>query len=101
MFCASPVQVKVCTSLTAATSSAVASCGGYQIRTLVVVQSNTTCTASQMQLTTANEFGLGTASPFTLTIQDGGLIAVAILLVWVAGWSFKQLGKAINGGSPE
>lgn len=54
-----------------------------------------------MQLTTANEFALGTASPFTLTLSEGGLIAAAILLAWGFGWSYKQLQKAVNGGSPE
>lgn len=101
MFCAVPISVKVCTSVTTTMTANATSCGTYQMLNLVVVQANTTCTTNQMQLTTANEFGLGTASPFHLTVVEGSLIAAAILGVWALGFSFKNLRRAINGGSPE
>jgi hypothetical protein len=101
MFCAQPISVKVCTSVSTTMTAAASSCGTYQMLNLVVVQQNTTCTATQIQLTTANEFGLGTASPFTLTIAEGSLIAAAILGSWALGWSMKQLKNALNAGSPE
>lgn len=101
MYCAVPLAVKSCTSVTTTMTANASSCGTYQMLNLIVLQSNTTCTIGQIQLTTANEFALGTASPFTLTLSEGGLIAAAILLAWGFGWSYKQLQKAVNGGSPE
>ena len=100
MYCAVPQTVKICDNTTTVLTGSSA-CNSYVLVTQIVVQTNTTCTTGQMQLTTANEFSLGTASPFHLTNSEGGLIAAAILLAWAFGWSFKIFRHAINGGSPE
>jgi hypothetical protein len=54
-----------------------------------------------MQLTTAQEFGLGTASPFTLSRSEGVLIAAAILGAWAVGYAFKLVRKSLGDNSPE
>jgi hypothetical protein len=101
MYCATPVNLKVCSSVTSAVTANVSSCGTYKFIDVVVLTTNTTCTTGQMQLTTANEFALGTATPWNLSMSEGGIIAASILAVWALGWSFRQLRTAINGGSPE
>ncbi len=102
MYCAAKTLSKVCTSVTTTgTSSAAASCGGYKLVDLMVIQPDTVCTIDQIQLTTANEFNLATASPWNLGMNEGGLIAAAILSAWALGWSFKALRKTIGDNSPE
>jgi hypothetical protein len=101
MYCATPLNLKVCSSVTTATTANAATCGTYKFINVVVLTTNTTCNTGEMQLTTANEFALVTASPWTLSMSEGGIVAASILLVWALGWSFKQLRTAINGGSPE
>lgn len=100
MYCAIPQTVKICGNTTTVLSGSSA-CNTYVLVTQVVIQTNTTCTTGQMQLTTASEFALGTASPFTLTRSEGALIAAAILGAWALGWSFKALKKVLGDHSPE
>lgn len=50
-----------------------------------------TCTGSQYVVVNQTEFDTLTASPFRLTIAEGGAIAGAILLAWAAGWGVRTL----------
>jgi hypothetical protein len=102
MYCAVKSLIKVCTSITTTgTSSAAASCGGYKLVDLLVIEQNTTCTVDQIQLTTASEFALATASPWVLSNQNASFIVVAILTVWALGYSTRLIIKTLNLGSPE
>jgi hypothetical protein len=101
MLCAAPQTIKVCSSTTSATSANPNSCGTYKFIELVVVIPATTCTGSEVQLLTADEATQSSGSPFTLSMESGALITAAILLVWATGYSFRALGEAISGGSPE
>lgn len=101
MFCAQPITIKTCNSTDSTTTAATATCGTYTKRDLIVLQANTTCTATQIQLTTANEFGLGTASPFNLTLVEGSKLSAAILLLWCTALGIRYLKKMILGNEPE
>jgi hypothetical protein len=96
LYCSSKITFQVCTS-----TAPNGSCRASQNYDFVVLEQNTVCTASQIQLTTASEFSLATASPWTLSQSEGAAIAGAILLVWAIGFSFKALISALGGGSPE
>ncbi len=59
------------------------------------------CTAAQYVVMTDAEFQQATASPFRLTLAEGGAISGAILLVWASGWAFRQLQRAMRTPEPE
>lgn len=101
MFCAVKTPVKVCTSLTAATTASATTCGTYQILDFTVILNKTTCLATEIQLTTVNEFESAVASPFHLTISQGALIASAILTSWAVGYAFKLVRKALGDHAPD
>jgi hypothetical protein len=96
MYCATPLNLKVCSSTTTAVTAATASCGTYKFIDVVVLTTNTTCTLGQLQLTTASEFELATASPWTLSIGAGSLLAAAIIGVWAIGYAFKLIGRVLD-----
>lgn len=55
-----------------------------------------TCTASQYVVMTDAEFSTLTASPFRLTLAEGGAISTAILLVWAAAWGIKTIAVVLR-----
>lgn len=59
------------------------------------------CAAAQYVVMTDAEFQRATASPFRLTLAEGGAISGAILLVWASGWAFAQLQRALRTPEPE
>lgn len=101
MYCATPLNLKVCSSVTTALTASATSCGTYKFINVVALTSNTTCPTGEMQLTTANEFDLATASPWNLSIAEGALIAGSILAVWALGYAFKSLKRVLGDNSPE
>lgn len=60
-----------------------------------------TCTAAQYIVLTNAEFDQATASPFRLTLAEGGAISGAILLIWASGWAFRQLVRLLRTPEPE
>lgn len=50
-----------------------------------------TCTSSQYVVMKSQEFDTFTASPFRLTVAQGGAISGAILLLWAAAWGIRQM----------
>lgn len=40
-----------------------------------------------------------TASPFSLSAADGGLVAAAVAGVWMAAWAWKAIYRTLGGGS--
>lgn len=60
-----------------------------------------TCTAAQYIVLTRREFDEATASPFHLTLAEGGAISGAILLVWAAGWGTRQFMSLLRTPEPE
>jgi hypothetical protein len=101
MFCAAKTPIKVCTSLTTATSGVAATCGTYQILDFTVINNKVDCLSTEIQLSTRNEFESAVASPFHLTISQGSLIASAILATWAVGYVFKLINKTLGDHSPE
>lgn len=55
-----------------------------------------TCTGSQYVVMNQAEFDTLTASPFRLTVQEGGAISGAILLAWAAGWGIRQVTRVLT-----
>lgn len=49
------------------------------------------CLPGQFVVLTMAEFDQYTASPFRLTLEEGGAIAGAVLLVWSVAWAFRQV----------
>lgn len=54
-----------------------------------------TCLPSQYVVMTQSEFDLHTASPFRLTVAEGGAVAGGILLLWGAAWGIRAIARVL------
>jgi len=68
---------------------------------VLLVTEDTACTAEQFVLLTPAEHHQATASPFKLTLAEGGAISSAIVLVWVSAWAVRAAARALSAGDPE
>ena len=67
----------------------------------LIVGEKTTCDPSEIQLLTSQEIGPMLASPFNLSMADGGLVGAAVLLTWAVAFGWKSAIKSLNNGSPD
>lgn len=98
MYCAVPLTLKVCSSVTTAVTAAATSCGTYKFINVVVLQANTVCSSSEMQLTTASESNL-LDSIFNLDIATVEAILPSILALLATAWVIKQVIQMLKNGS--
>jgi hypothetical protein len=68
---------------------------------VLVVTEQSVCDEADFVLLTTAELHQATASPFKLTLAEGGLLSVAILSVWVSAWAVKAAARALSAGDPE
>lgn len=54
------------------------------------------CTGSQYVVMSSQEFATLTASPFRLTVAEGGAIAGGILLLWAAAWGVRAVARVLT-----
>lgn len=60
------------------------------------------CPPDTMVILTSSELlDYQTASPWFLSLADGGLIAAAILGVWAIAFSLRMIRSALNSADPE
>jgi len=58
---------------------------------LALLPPGTTCTASHLVLLDDAELSHYLASPFKLTADEAGAVALAVAGVWMVGWVFRVL----------
>jgi hypothetical protein len=88
MRCGTPVTVYAFTTSSGSTRTA--------LSTVNLSAEGATCTASQYVVMTDAEFALHTASPFRLTVAEGGAVAGGILLLWAAAWGVRALARVLS-----
>lgn len=71
-------------------------CASLSGSSLVVAPAGTVCGASDLVVFTSAEAGQLFNSPFNLSIEQGGAVAVAVLSVWAVAWAFRVVIKALN-----
>jgi hypothetical protein len=60
----------------------------------------TSCTAAQYVVLSQAEYENAIASPFRLTLAEGGAIAGAILLLWSVGFGIRWAVRAMHTPDP-
>lgn len=56
----------------------------------------TSCTAAQYVVLTQSQYENAIASPFRLTLSEGGAIAGAVLLLWSVGFGIRWAIRAMH-----
>lgn len=87
MRCGTPVTVYAYTTSTGTTRMALA--------TVNLSEEGATCTTSQYVVMTDAEFAQHTASPFRLTVAEGGAVAGGILLLWASAWGVRAVMRVL------
>ena len=68
----------------------------------VVVNGSPPCASGSLVVFSEMEFASKVASPWSLSLSEGGLIAASILGVWATAFVFRMLVRAVlSDGSPE
>ena len=83
MRCASAVPVYVFPTSTTSVRT--------QVTMLSVNAETTNCPANSLVVMTQGELDQWTASPFRLTLAEGGAVSGAILLVWAVGFGIRAV----------
>ena len=67
--------------------------GGARVTTQVlsVGSERPSCPAGQYVVLTRSEFDTATASPFVMSLAEGGAIASAVILVWAFAFGIRAL----------
>ncbi len=68
---------------------------------LLTVTSMMTCPESGLVALTLSELHSETASPWRLTLVEGGAVAASVLSVWALAYAFRAVRQALNSGEPE
>lgn len=91
MRCASALATYVCSNVSGTTCTKAAV-------TIPIFSTATVCAPTDLVVVTGAEWSVAAAytSPFDLLPADGGRVALAVLLVWAAGWSFRMLIRAMR-----
>lgn len=63
---------------------------------LTIGADTTACTASQLVVMTQNELDNYVASPFRLSVAEGGAISGAILLLWALAFGVRQIVRMLR-----
>lgn len=87
MRCGTPVTVYAFTTSTGTTRTA--------LSTVNLSAEGASCTTAQYVVMTDAEFDLHTASPFRLTVAEGGAVAGGILLLWGAAWGIRAIARVL------
>lgn len=58
------------------------------------------CAPGELVVVSQLELDQYTASPFRLTLAEGGALATAIVLVWAVGFGVRMAARAINTADP-
>lgn len=66
----------------------------------VSAEGATSCSVGQYIVLQQSEYENAIASPFRLTLAEGGAIAGAILLVWALGFGIRWAARAIQTSDP-
>jgi hypothetical protein len=59
-----------------------------------------TCAPGQYIVLQQNEYENAIASPFRLTVAEGGQLAAAILALWAVAFGFRWIVRALNSDQP-
>lgn len=83
MRCASPVNLVTFAATT----------GGARVTTQVlsVGPEGAVCVTGQYVVLSRSEFDTATASPFVMSLAEGGAIATAVILAWAFGFGIRAL----------
>lgn len=96
MLCATQTAAYVCSNATGTTCTKVA----VKLAVIDATQPATCGVNSYVVLTKAEFDVVSSYSSFTdLSPSDAGQVALAIMLVWAVGWSFRMVIRAINSAS--
>lgn len=56
------------------------------------------CAAGSLVAITQSEYVISAASPWNLSLSEGGLVAAAVLGVWVSAYCIRSLVRVLNSG---
>ncbi len=85
----------------ACSNAGTTSCTKVLLNTVNVTSTGSRCAPGELVVLTYGEFESAAASPFHLTLAQGGAISASILLVWAAGWGVRQLVRVLRTPEPE
>lgn len=73
-------------------------CVGLELNHYVVLTGSPPCGTGSLVVVTQDEFATLAASPWNLSLSEGGLVAVAIVGVWGVGFCVRALVRVLSSG---